>query len=258
MPSPLPAYPPFPRGLSLSLEQTCGQGNGAYHVDLFPVDSPQGTGADSVLTKSLRPLPSFTLSNMAPLCRLAVVAVGWALLLGVTHASPYAFNPPRDLAASLLRSRDFDPQDCRQRMPSNPWDSCQDFLDRYKLTLPRFYHMNPEVETDCYNFIAGEEFCIASGQSTTPPSPRARNKTLNFLATMLVFRLAISTSGSCGLVNGVATTCVGSTFGECCGANGQYVLLAFRSDNKMLTRCLQMRVDRVRAASDGKLGSRTC
>lgn len=105
---------------------------------------------------------------MAPLRRLAVVAVGWALLLGVTHASPYAVNPPRDLAASLLRSRDFDPQDCRQRMPSNPWDSCQDFLDRYKLTLPRLYHMNPEVETDCYNFIAGEEFCIASGQSTTP------------------------------------------------------------------------------------------
>lgn len=119
---------------------------------------------------------------MAPLRRLAVVAVGWALLLGVTHASPYAVNPPRDLAASLLRSRDFDPQDCRQRMPSNPWDSCQDFLDRYKLTLPRFYHMNPEVETDCYNFIAGEEFCIASGQSTThpPPPPMPEKKTPKF------------------------------------------------------------------------------
>lgn len=64
-------------------------------------------------------------------------------------------------------------------MPSNPWYSCQDFLDRYKLTLPRFYHMNPEVETDCYNFIAGEELhCIRSVNNAppSPPPPHARKK----------------------------------------------------------------------------------
>lgn len=52
-------------------------------------------------------------------------------------------------------------------MLSNPWDSCQDFIDRYRLTLPSFHHMNPEVEPDCYNFIAGGGFCIASGTLDT-------------------------------------------------------------------------------------------
>lgn len=105
---------------------------------------------------------------MAPLHRLTAVAASWAaLLLGVAYASPYAFHSRPDLAATTLHSRDFDPQDCRQRMLSNPWDSCQDFIDRYRLTLPSFHHMNPEVEPDCYNFIAGGGFCIASGTLDT-------------------------------------------------------------------------------------------
>lgn len=102
----------------------------------------------------------------------AMTAALWALLLaGVAHASPYASHPHRpplyrDIATpSMLRSRDFDPEHCRLRLKSNTWDFCQEFLDRYELTLPTFYHMNPDVEPDCYNFVAGTEYCVAASKS---------------------------------------------------------------------------------------------
>lgn len=97
MPSPLQAYPPFPRGLSLSLEQTCGQGNGAYHVDLFPVDSPRGLEQIRFSPSHCAPCPP----SHSPTWRLSAVfqLLQWAGLS--CSASPMRRHMPSILPATL-------------------------------------------------------------------------------------------------------------------------------------------------------------
>ncbi|KAL2019543.1 hypothetical protein VTK56DRAFT_9510 [Thermocarpiscus australiensis] len=64
------------------------------------------------------------------------------------------------------------------------------------LTMDEFVDMNPSVDTDCYSWVGGREYCIMM--------PRARY---------------ISTDRTCRRSGTI--TCIGSAFGPCCGKDGR-------------------------------------
>ncbi|KAL2014996.1 hypothetical protein VTK56DRAFT_6547 [Thermocarpiscus australiensis] len=77
-----------------------------------------------------------------------------------------------------------------------PWTDCRTFVSDNSLTMDEFVDMNPSIDTDCYGWVGGREYCIIM--------PRARY---------------ISTNGTCG--RGGTITCIGSAFGPCCGKDGR-------------------------------------
>lgn len=58
-----------------------------------------------------------------------------------------------------LGARAFEVGNCRAWSKSNAWDTCQDYLDRYSLTMAQFYKLNPSVQSDCFSFTPGETYC---------------------------------------------------------------------------------------------------
>ncbi|KAH8895967.1 hypothetical protein GQ53DRAFT_761702 [Thozetella sp. PMI_491] len=96
-----------------------------------------------------------------------------------------------------LERRDVDIGNCRTWSQSNAWDTCQGFLDKYRLNMTEFYRMNPSVDPDCYYFVPGATYCRRT-----------------------IAVIPVTTDGSCGLDAGTNVTCINSGFGDCCGSNG--------------------------------------
>ncbi|KAL8369801.1 hypothetical protein RB595_000238 [Gaeumannomyces hyphopodioides] len=94
----------------------------------------------------------------------------------------------------LLVQRQDD--DCRLPMETYLWTTCSSFLADYNITLPELLRLNPLVGVDCSGFVPGSTYCLRK-ERVLPPS----------------------TDGTCGHLNR-NVTCVGSTFGDCCGRQG--------------------------------------
>ncbi|KAH0421495.1 hypothetical protein CcaCcLH18_13393 [Colletotrichum camelliae] len=123
-------------------------------------------------------------------------------LLSFAVAGPLAPVPGNTLfrGSSPLVLRDVAANtsiDCRIWVESSPWATCRSFIDLYKISLSDFVKMNPVVGSDCYDFRPRTQYCLR-----------------------MVSRFPVSIDGTCGCEMNV--TCVGSKFGDCCGASDKY------------------------------------
>ena len=53
-----------------------------------------------------------------------------------------------------------------------PWTDCKTFVSDNRLTMDEFVDMNPSVDTDCYGWVGGREYCVPS--STAPATTSRR------------------------------------------------------------------------------------
>ncbi len=61
---------------------------------------------------------------------------------------------------SLLRVREVNPDVCLHRIQTRPWTECEDFVGGFNMTMAEFVEMNPAVDTDCYGWQGGAEYCV--------------------------------------------------------------------------------------------------
>ncbi|KFA54462.1 hypothetical protein S40293_08001 [Stachybotrys chartarum IBT 40293] len=101
---------------------------------------------------------------------------------------------------ALFNRQDPGLAQCRQNFTTDVWTLCADVLAQFHLSLDQFTAMNPDVGEVCGGFVPGEPYCVA------------RYAEHNF---------TVSEDGSCGWQATVLSTCVGSEFGDCCGAEGR-------------------------------------
>ncbi|KAG7138088.1 WSC domain-containing protein like [Verticillium longisporum] len=134
----------------------------------------------------------------------AVLLTAIASYAAVSHAAPSEYGGKsfsEDLVEASpfqLVERAFELGSCRAWSRSNAWDTCQDYLKRYGLTMAQFYKLNPTVQSDCYAFVPGETYCRRTNAE-----------------------IPVSKDGGCGLRTGNNVTCINSEFGDCCGANNR-------------------------------------
>ncbi|KAG7111780.1 Homoserine kinase like protein [Verticillium longisporum] len=134
----------------------------------------------------------------------AVLLTAIASYAAVSHAAPSEYGGKyfsEDLVEASpfqLVERAFELGSCRAWSKSNAWDTCQDYLKRYTLTMAQFYKLNPTVQSDCYAFVPGETYCRRTNAE-----------------------IPVSKDGGCGLRTGNNVTCINSEFGDCCGANNR-------------------------------------
>ncbi|KAJ4169800.1 hypothetical protein NW754_005948 [Fusarium falciforme] len=91
-------------------------------------------------------------------------------------------------------------QPCRMNFTTDVWTRCDDLLAQFDLTLEEFMLANPSIGEACDGFKPGETYCVA------PYIDVAVNATED---------------GTCGREIDFSKTCIGSDFGDCCGADGK-------------------------------------
>lgn len=84
-----------------------------------------------------------------------------------------------------------------------------------------FEAMNPSIGINCTNFQPGATYCVSESECDHGTEKFASfSKELNTLSTGLGSALPISSDGLCGAQQNWTNTCIGSTWGDCCGSGG--------------------------------------
>ncbi len=164
-------YPPFQCETSPTTLADIIRSPRALQARRRPLDSRvSSTASLSPSSQTGFLLPLFPIQKMVvrPSLHVALVAMSPALLLGLASGSRLDHRMPTDKAhlaampVPKFEARAYDPGSCNLQMQSNPWGSCGDFINRYRLGMSDFYDMNPAVETDCYRFVPGSTYCISA------------------------------------------------------------------------------------------------
>jgi hypothetical protein len=159
-----------------------------------------------------------------------VTAFYWCLmaLAGLWSVSNAGQIPPRgglgfvEVPSNALprdvHARGVNQDLCTVWVGTWPWTECQTFVSDYRLSMDEFVDMNPSVDTDCYGWVGGAQYCVMMRNSPFALIWLSENIDANRL---IARARHISTDGTCA--RGGNITCIGSEFGPCCGKGGRYV-----------------------------------
>ncbi|KAL3418148.1 hypothetical protein PVAG01_09863 [Phlyctema vagabunda] len=113
---------------------------------------------------------------------------------------------------------------CTRTFPTIASDTCASLIEIFGITAANFYTWNPQTGEKCENFVPGNIYCIRATVSGTPlpvTSTKASSTTTRSSTTSSAVASPtsnVSVDGSCGGTGG--KICTGSTFGNCCSAQG--------------------------------------
>ena len=86
--------------------------------------------------------------------------LAWAVIASVADAD----SPPREML-SIHSRQQLATIECHLTVPTDAWTTCQQILDRYRLSLDVFHKYNPSINADCGGYVPGQSYCVSAGQS---------------------------------------------------------------------------------------------
>ena len=157
---------------------------------------------------------------------MAIQRIVSLLLLSITlpqtKAKPLSGREVEGFAAfpqSNLLPRIVNPDDCRLWVDTTAWTTCASLTTQYGISVAQLFNLNPSVDFDCFGFQPGARYCLVAREFSVSSYVDFELSTNVCRPWDAVGKLPVSADGVCAARGNV--TCVGSTFGDCCGKTGR-------------------------------------
>lgn len=89
--------------------------------------------------------------------------LAWAVIASVADAG--SLHELR----SIHSRQQLSTVECHLTVPTDAWTTCQQILDRYRLSLDVFFKYNPSINADCGGYVPGKSYCVRAGKCEASP-----------------------------------------------------------------------------------------